>query len=214
MKTFPRFLLLSLISLMIAACASTGVKRSSRAASTMQRTTELISSAQKQVDANNASLDRVFSAGGGDLRRSFDSYAKQVSRTKDLADDLSAAHSAMIRSRDDYFRGWASDAASIQDPELKRLALERQARMNERTGALVDAFAGMKDSVDTYRVSLTDVQKFLTNDLTDSGVDTLRSTGKVSQVQSDGQRLKERLAEAERVLAELRTMIGPGAAGL
>lgn len=214
MKMYLRFLVLPAVVLMVAACASSGVKRSSRAASTMKRTTEIVSGAQKQVDANNAALDRLLASGGNDLRKSFDAYAKQVSRTRDLADDLTAAHSDMNRSRDDYFKGWAADAASIQDPELKRLALERQARLNERTVALVDAFAGMKDGIDTYRVSLTDVQKFLTNDLTDSGIETLRSTGKVNQVKSDGERLKERLAEAERVLAELRTLIGPGAAGL
>ena len=214
MKIAARFLLPLTIFFLVAGCASTGVKRSSRAASTMQRTNELVSNARRQVDANNAALDKLFATGGTDLRKAFDAYARQVARTSELGDDLRDAHADMIRSRDEYFRGWAADAASIQDPELKRLALERQSGLNERTSALVDAFAGMKESIATYRVSLTDLQKFLTNDLTETGIETLRSTGKAGQTKSDGERLKERLSEAERVLSELRTMVGPGATGM
>jgi hypothetical protein len=209
-----RRLLLPAIVLLAAACASSGVDRSSRAASTMQRTTTLVTRSQQQVDATTAALDRLMSSSGTDLKKAFDAYAKQVARSRDVSRDLAEAHKEMIESRDNYFKGWTADAESIQDPELKRIAQERRAALNERAGSLVDAFTGVKQGMDTWLVSLTDIEKFLGNELTDGNVSTLASTAKVGQVKSEGDALKQRLADAERVIADVRMQITPGAMGL
>ena len=207
-----RLVLLPLVFLVVS-CASSGVDRSSRAATAMKNATELLTKSRAQLDATNSALDRLTASSGKDLRKAFDNYAKQVKKQSDLASELVEARTRAMNRRDEYFEGWTKDAASIQDPELKRLALERRDSMNEAAGALIGSFESVKAALDTYLVSLRDIEKFLGNELTDGNVATLASTGKVAQVKTDSDLLRDRLGEAERVVADVRLRLEPGAMG-
>ena len=210
---FSRRLAVFPLVFLVVACASSGVDRSSRAATAMKNATDLLTKSRAQLDATNSALDRVTTSSGKDLRKAFDNYAKQVKKQSDLANEIVDARTRAMQRRTEYFEGWTKDASTIQDPELKRLALERRDSMNEAAGALIGAFENMKAAMDTYLISLRDIEKFLGNELTDGNVATLASTGKVAQVKTDSDLLRDRLSEAERVLADVRLRLEPGAMG-
>ena len=201
------------VVLLLVSCASSAVDRSTRAATAMKNATELLTKSRTQLDATNSALDRLTASSGKDLRKAFDNYANQVKKQSDLASELVEARTRAVNRRDEYFEGWTKDAATIQDPELKRLALERRDSMNEAAGSLIGAFESVKAAMDTYLVSLRDIEKFLGNELTDGNVATLASTGKVAQVKTDSDYLRDRLGETERVVADVRLRLEPGAMG-
>jgi septal ring factor EnvC (AmiA/AmiB activator) len=96
-------LLLLLVALVSAACATTGFQRSTNIADTMAKQTQVIQEAKPQVDAILASLEELTRA-QGDMRLAFKKFSDTLDDTEKVAARTRKTGQTIREKEAEYFR--------------------------------------------------------------------------------------------------------------
>lgn len=185
-------------------------ERSAKAVSGLRDTREELAAARTQVDKTQAALDRLQTA-PADRRLEFDAYKEQVKAIESQAKSI-AERTADMQSRGaEYQQKWAADAAQLSDPSLKANVQSRAAKVRGRYVIIAAKGQAARAAYQPYIRDLTDVQTFLSGDLSPAAV---QSAGPVIQkARADGQLLKQKLddlsGELDSVAAELSSGAPP-----
>jgi hypothetical protein len=190
--------LLSVLSLGTA-CQSSG--NSQKADSTAMHMDDLkaaVNTMKQRVNACAASLAVVVEKGAVDPKPAFETYKKDVAA---LVEGLNKAESSLktIKTQGQtYFQEWEKQAMSIKDPDLKKSAEDRRARLQKALDAVSTAMDGFREEVKPYVATAQDVQTYLSNDLTPAGVEGVG--GKSKQMTKDAKSIDEKLDDVIEAL--------------
>jgi hypothetical protein len=193
MKLHPALaitLLLPTLSLGIA-CQTSGNQKADSTAMHMDELRSAVNSMKEKVTAAATSLAEVVQKGETDPKPAFDKYKKDVEAVVSGFSRTESNLKSMRAEGQSYFAEWEKQAATITDPDLKKSAEERRARLQKAVEAVSSAMEAAGAEIKPYMASIKDVQTYLSNDLTPSGVESVE--GKSKQIRKDADSICEKL---------------------
>jgi hypothetical protein len=188
--------------LVLVACASTGEKRSATATTSMQTVQNDIKQALLQVDLTNASLEELIRPGQPDVKKALDTYSANVTKMENKGQLLVKHTDEMSAKRLEYFSEWEKQGDKYTNPEIRELSEQRRADLSEIFAKIPAASVGVKGALRTYLSDIKEIQKFLSNDLTSKGIESITPTAQKSI--QDGANLKDAVVPVVTAIEEAR----------
>src|SRR5262245_16474202 len=121
----------------LAGCASTadspkqGVKRTEQTADSLGEVRLEVMAAKKQLEATTAALQTLTSQAGGNRRPNFEAYMRELARLEVQANRAKSRADDLYARADAYIAKWAEEATKVQNPDLKKQAEERRAKVKQ-----------------------------------------------------------------------------------
>jgi hypothetical protein len=196
--------------LILAACATTGMERSAKAKASMRTVDTDIKQALLQVDATNASLEDLIKPGQPEAKKAFDTYSGQVAKMEKQGQLLVKHTDEMSARRLEYFAEWEKQGDKYTNPDIRELSEQRRAELSEIFAQIPAASVGIKGAFHTYLSDIKEIQKFLSNDLTSKGVESITPTAQKSI--NDGNNLKEAVKPVVSAMDRARAEMAQGGA--
>ena len=100
-----------------------------------------------------------------------------------------------------YFATWEKELAQLKNPENKNLAMQQRAKLQAIFDSIKTVAEPLKAQFDPWLSDLQDLQKYLSNDLTISGVDAAKPL--FAKTQKEGFEVQKSM---DALVAELNTV--------
>ena len=182
------WVLLCLAVGIMSGCASSGVKRSAKAVSSVDTLKAKYGDLKAQIDATMTALDGVRAAKSGELPRAFKAYNTQVKKLDSKAKEI-VSLSADLRKRSKvYLDKWEKDMAKVQNPALRETALERRTQAAAQFEQARDELERIRQDYNKFATDLNDIKLALENDLNPAGVASLETV--IAQTKKDAAPVK------------------------
>jgi hypothetical protein len=198
-----------LMTLVLAACATSAPDRSKRTATTLDALQQNSTRARLQIDSVVASLDALLNAPADRLRAAYDKYDSDVAKMKEYAAAIRENDADLRKNSDAYLKNWQKDAASVSNPELRAIAEQRRDEIATKYRTMSTSWAGAAQSFTSFLRDLDDIRKVIGNDLTPTGQATVKNTTLAQNVKSEGAQVAQSLQAAEQAIADFRAQITP-----
>lgn len=198
-----------LSALTLAACATSTPDRAVKAASSLEVMQSNSSKARTQIDTVLGSLDLLMNAPADKLRERYDRYDKDVEQMNDYASDMRENDADLRTNGNAYLAQWQRDASKVSDPELRALAEQRRTEIANSSQSMRSTVTDAAGSFDAFLRDINDIKKVIGNDLTTTGQWNVSQTAVAQNARTEGARVKEAVARAERAIESFRGQITP-----
>ncbi|HEX8915863.1 MAG TPA: DUF2959 family protein [Humisphaera sp.] len=164
---------------------------------------------KQQVDATTAALQEVVQ-GQGDLAPSFGKFVAATDQLKATQQRVTTRVEEMRSTAQTYMVGWEAEVLGVDDADLRRRADQRRNEVRADYTRLNETLKATRESYAALEQQLSDLKKFLGNDLTKQGVAAAApGVTKANQAANDLKgKLDVAIAELDRV-SGLMTPAGP-----
>jgi len=186
----------------IPAAGADGYKLADKTGASIAEFRDEILNVKKEVDEAVVALDKVVATATTDPRKAFESFDKAVpavenaaKKAKKRADDMRARGQA-------YFKDWEKEMSEVNNPEIRKLAEERKVKLQTTFDSIKTFMDPARDQFTTWLANLKDLQTYLRNDLTISGIDAAKEA--ILKAKANGQAVQLTL---DKVIAELNTIV-------
>jgi hypothetical protein len=157
---------------------------------------------KKSVDATMASLDKIVAAATTNPRSAFKSFDSSIPKIDSAAAKAKKRADDMRARGKEYFAKWEKDLAAVNDPEIRKLAEERRAKLQASFDKIKTSMEPARDQFNAWLAPLKDLQKYLGQDLTIGGIDAAKDL--IAKTKSGGTEVQQSL---DKVIAELNTVV-------
>lgn len=189
---------------MAVGCASGA--RSAGTYSSVESTHKGLIATRDQINKTGESLQKLMGQ-SGDLRAAYKEFSGDVNKMNKLAKDVEKRTNQMREKRADYISDWSREAENIRNPEIAQLSAERNLETEAEFNRLMESMAYAKDALVPYMSDLNDIRTFLKNDLTATGLETIRPV--TERVLSNGGTVNSSLDQAIVVLNGVSARLAP-----
>jgi uncharacterized protein YhaN len=165
---FTMFLLAAITFL--GGCATTGMDRSVKTVNSIREVDSELRKMIVQIDVTAAALDSLTKAGQPDLKKSFDSYSDNLAKLDSEGKHVIKRTEEMKSRSKEYFAEWEKQGDAFTNQEIRELSAERRNKLAEIYAQVPAASAGIRGTYHAYLTDLKEIQKYLSTDLTPSGV--------------------------------------------
>ena len=213
MKNRVRSLALVAICLLATAsflggCAKTGMQRSVKASNSIEEVDSAMRKMVTQIDTTAASLDAVVSPGQPDLKKAFKTYSDNVDDLEKSGGKVLKYMGEMKVNTKEYFSEWQKGGDTYTNPRLHELSEERRNKLADIYAQVPAANEGVQESYMDYMTDLKEIQMYLSNDLTPSGVSSVTPIAQKSVRELDD--LKASLRPVIYALDEIKAELYSG----
>ena len=163
-----------------------------------------------QVDATNASLQDVISPNQLDTKKALDNYKMNVAKMEQIGKRLDRDSAEMKNQGQDYFAEWEKQGSTYSNPQIRQLSEERRRQLREDFAHIPQASTGVQESLHSYLVAIREIQDYLSNDLTPSGVEGITPVAKTAM--RDGEDVKTSVQPVLAAIDHARTAMAQGGA--
>lgn len=186
-------------------CATTGMDRSVKTSNSIQEVDDEIGKMVVQLDKTAASLDTLVRPGQPEVKKSFDTYSDNVSKLENEGNRVLKRMEEMKANSKEYFAEWEKQGIAYSNPRIRELSEERRLKLAETYARVPAAGAGVKVAYLAYLSDLKEIQKYLSNDLTPQGVESITpvANGTVPDLEALKTSLQPVIAALEEIKAEL-----------
>ena len=193
MKRLNRFMLISLAIVITAAigmagCATTGMERSTKAKISMTEMDSNIKTLLVQLDATGASLRELVKPNNSDVEKAFQLFTENVSKMEKMEKSFTKHTDEMNAKGKDYFEVWQKEGDKYKNPRIQELSEQRRLELSRIYGEIATNSIGVKEGLNSYVSDLTEIQKYLSNDLTPKGIQAIEPLAR--EVINQGNELK------------------------
>jgi hypothetical protein len=183
-------------------CGTTsGYKQADKTGEGIADFREAIVNGQKAIDDTMKSLDQVAVSATSDPRKAFEQYSKSVATLESAADKARKCSQDVKEQGKEYFAQWQKQLADVKNPDIRALADQRKAKLQESFDSIKKIAEPLKAQFDPWMSDLKDLQKYLANDLTIAGVDAAKPL--FSKTQAEGRDVQKSM---DALVAELNTV--------
>ena len=163
-------------TVLLAGCGTTkGYKQADKTGAGVAEFRAEILNGKKAVDGTMAALDKVAATANTDPRKAFEQYCKQVANLDSTAIKIGKRGQDMRAQGQAYFKQWEKQMAEVSNPEIRNLAVQRKAKLQETFDNIRKYTEPLQAQFDPWMSDLKDLQKYLSNDLTIAGVEASKS---------------------------------------
>lgn len=209
-----RSLLTVLISglILIAGCRSTGMKRSNDTRVSLQTMDEDISSAMLQLDATGAALGELIRPGQPDLKKALNAFSENVDEIVAIEAKF-ARHADELTARGtDYFEEWQKEGDEYNNAQIQQLSNQRRSILGGAYKIIAKQSTKIKDTFKTYARDVTEIERYLSNDLSANGVRAIVPISR--RVISEGDSLTYAMQSVQEVINRARTEMAQSGSGM
>ncbi|MGD0258781.1 MAG: DUF2959 family protein [Verrucomicrobiota bacterium] len=153
------------------------------------------------IDNTVVALDQIAASANTDPRKAFEQFSKAVDNLESIANKAKKRGEDMREQGQAYFKQWEEQMAEVKNPEIRKLAEERKAKLQESFASIRNYTEPLKAQFDPWMSDLKDLQKYLSNDLTIAGVDAAK--GQFAKTRADGVEVQKSM---DGLVAELNTI--------
>ncbi|NBC65656.1 MAG: hypothetical protein GVY07_08410 [Bacteroidetes bacterium] len=168
-------LLLMASTISMVACSTTGMQRSEDLQSSLETVDSDIKLTVVQLEAIGSSLDELTRPGQSDVKKAFDVFSKNVKKSGDLEKAFSKDSDRMTSDIKTYLDAWDKNKNQYDNAELQQSSNERRAALGRTYDRIAQTKLGVKEAYKTYVSDVTEIQKYLSNDLTSQGISSISS---------------------------------------
>lgn len=169
-------------TLLVAGCASTaGFNQGNITAAKIQSTSDQIAALPGQLDKTLASLNNLVSQPQADLRPQYKEFTANVAAVQSAAKDIATARTKIAADQTEFFAKWDQEIAQIQNQDIKALSQKRRDEVARNLTAIKTSYAQTDMAFKPFMADLSDVQKYLSVDLTPGGIAAIKGPGGQSQ---------------------------------
>ena len=174
-KTMNSLLAAVAVAALVSGCASSkGYQKADKTGASIADFHNEVVNLKKAVDGTMALLSQTTENAATDPRKAFAAFAKSVDKVED-ARAKTAKRAADVKSEGAaYFKQWEKELANINNPDIRALAEQRKAKLNEIFGKVGPLLEEAKAEFDPFLADLKDLRTFLSQDLTIAGVDAAK----------------------------------------
>jgi high-affinity Fe2+/Pb2+ permease len=207
MKSLKHFRILPLIAgtTLLLTCIqanAAGYKLADKVGASIAEFRDEVIDVKKEVDATLASLDKIVAQATIDPRKAFKEFDKNVPDVDSAATKAKKRAMEMKEKGKKYFNEWEKELAAVNDPDIRKLAEERKAKLEASFSNIRNSMEPVRDQFNTWLASLKDLQKYLSNDLTIGGIDAAKDL--IAKNKAEGLAVQQNL---DKVIAELNTVV-------
>lgn len=192
----------------ITSCSSTGMQRSENLQSSLETVDNDIEIIAKQLDAIGSSLDELTRPGQSEVKKAFDQYSKNVSKIEDMEKNFSKHADQMTSTGKTYFDDWDKNKNNYDNPEIQRSSDERRAALGSTYDKIGENSKGVKEAFRVYVSDVTEIEKYLSNDLTSRGITSIASLS--DKTVRNGTQLKNELKNLQSAIENARAEMMQG----
>jgi hypothetical protein len=184
------------------ACSTTGMQRSEEVQSNMQTVDNDIKLIVVQLDAIGASLDELTRPGQADVKQAFDVFSNNVSKIEKMEKNFSKHADQMTKSGKTYFAEWDKNKNKYDNPEIQRSSDARRAALSRTYDKIGENNRGVKEAFRIYVSDVTQIEKYISNDLTTKGITSIASLS--DRTVRNGYHLKNEMKNLQSAIEEAR----------
>jgi hypothetical protein len=156
---------------------------------------------KEAIDATMKSLGEVAATANTDPRKAFEQYSKNVANLESTANTVKKRAQSMKDQGQAYFKQWETELSQVNNPEIRTLAEQRKAKLQETFESIRKVTEPLKAQFEPWMSDLKDLDKYLSNDLTIAGVDAAKPLFK--KTTEEGLEVQKSM---DAVVAELNTI--------
>jgi hypothetical protein len=182
-------------------CATSGYQQADKTGAGIAEFREEISKAKLAVDDTVKSLGQVAVSANTNPREAFQQFSKSLANLESTAAKAKSRAADMKAQGQAYFANWEKELAQIKNPEIKNLAVQQRAKLQATFDSIRKVAEPLKAQFDPWLSDLKDLQKYLSNDLSISGVDAAKPL--FAKTQTEGFEVQKSM---DALVAELNTV--------
>jgi hypothetical protein len=190
------------ITITAAACSTTGMQRSEDVQSDMRAVDNDIKLIVVQLDAIGASLDELTKPGQADVKRAFEVYSNNVSKIEKMEKNFSKHADQMTKSGKKYFEAWDKNKNQYDNPDIQRSSDQRRSALGNIYDRIGENNKGVKEAFRIYVSDVTEMESFISNDLTTKGITSVASVS--DRTVRNGSHLKNELVNLQSAIEDAR----------
>lgn len=189
-------------AMLLSGCGTTsGYQHADKTGAGIADFREELVNGKKAIDAAMKSLGDIAATATTDPRKAFEQYSKAVANLESTAGKVRKRGDDMRAQGAAYFKQWETELAGVSNPEIRKLAETRKAKLQAAFDSIRKFTEPLKTQFPPWMSDLKDLQKYLGNDLTIAGVDAAK--GLFSKTQGEGLEVQKFM---DSLLAELNTV--------
>lgn len=155
--------------LVLTGCSTARQERAQNTATSMTSLRSLLARGSEQTSALQEAITQLTLTKPDGLRKSYDQFARKAAELRGTADEARDVGAAMKKRAKAYFANWEKEMSQISNSDLKALSKERQALLSQEFAAISAAMSDLGLAYTAYERDLSDMERFLGNDLTRVG---------------------------------------------
>jgi uncharacterized protein YjgD (DUF1641 family) len=208
-NTASRLLQVVLVSSALAwgGCSSTGVERAEDTAESMQASAVNIEKGKALIKKTMDSLNKVEESAGKDPRPAFKEYSNNIEDIKDIAAKVTETTEDMKDAGKDYYKTWQKELSGMNNEQLKAISSARQAESQATYEKVVGAYNGVSAAYKPFIKDLTDIQTYLSNDLTPGGIKAIKPVA--DRAETNAAVLNDSLSALQTEFSSMAAAIAP-----
>lgn len=180
------------------ACQSSGHDKADSTASSMDSLRKAVGAMKERINASAASLAAVVENRSVDPKPHFQKYTKDVESVVDGLSRIESGLKSMKSQGQAYFAEWEKQAATIEDPDLKKSAEDRRARLVKAVDGVSTAVDAARAEIQPFVTKIRDVRTYLSNDLTPAGIESVEDKSK--RITNDAESIGEKLDDVAEAI--------------
>ena len=206
---FTLFVVLALVVMVAAGCSS-GLKRSDKAVSSVDKLSRDCTALQTHIDRTIRSMDSMATVQQTYLREAYGRYSAELKAMNKQAKKVAKGAEKLRNKSRAYLDAWEAKMQDVKDPDLRKQAAKRRDVAAERFAKTRDEFTRIRDNYNKFAESLSEIQVALDNDLNPAGVKSVAKF--IKRAKKDAEPLKEdiqTIVEALQEVAEVLSGVNP-----
>jgi len=197
---------LAVTILALAACLTgcgntSGYKQADKTGASIAQFREEIGKAKLAVDETVKALGQVAVTANTNPRDAFKQYTKSLQNLESTSAKAKKRATDMKAQGQAYFANWEKELEQLNNPDIKKLAAERREKLQTTFESIKTVAEPLKAQFDPWLSDLQDLQKYLSNDLSISGVDAAKPL--FAKTQAEGMEVQKSMDD---LVAELNTV--------
>lgn len=195
----------------LSSCAiMTGSERAGKATAKMEIVDTDIKKSVAQIDATGASLEALTSPELPKTQEAFETFSDNVSEMESLGKALIKHTDEMSARGKDYFDEWKKQGNTYTNPQIQQISEARMAELNAVFRKISGSSVGVKSAFMAYLSDIREIQRYLSNDLTDKGIASITPVAR--KAITEGDNLKNSLIPVISSLNRARREMSQGGA--
>ncbi len=182
-------------------CATPGYQQADKTGAGIAQFREEVAKAKLAVDDTVKSLGEVAVTANTNPRDAFKQFTKSLANLESTSAKAKKRAADVKAEGQAYFSNWEKQLAQLKNPEIRNLAAQQKVKLQAAFDSIRTVSAPLKAQFDPWLSDLQDLQKYLSNDLTISGVAAAK--GMFAKTQTEGFEVQKSM---DALVAELNTV--------
>jgi len=196
-------LVASLSIAVLAGCASSrGYNQADKTGEAINTVRNDVVNIKTAVDGSMKALDQLEATASTDPRKAYETFAKSVDKVEKAGKTAEKNANEMRERGAAYFQQWEAQMGSVKSEEIRKLAQDRKAKLQETFGNIKTSAQDAKTAFPPYLDNLKDLRTALGTDLTVQGIDAAKPI--VLKTKGNGAELQKHL---DKLVTELNSVV-------